>query len=364
MKKSVLFAAVGLALGASSAAMADFTFPSFNIGPDVAQVNTWSGIALNNASIPAGLYTGYEVLLDWQSTGNSGTNNNNAWSSEARFNFASAVATGGTTTATVPGGTTAYTALNSSTAPTGSGGNGNNVNNIGWSGSFSSVYNAANPLAFNFRQAFAGFSTQDVTWSNVRIKLVSFVPPTPPANAIDLGTVGGNNTIAMGVATYTANQVNWFKFTLTQSIPAADVGKWLSVDTYGNTLTGGDFGDNDTEIALYDSNGILVGNNDDHAFGGSQTESLLTYGDLASSDFVGATGTGVDNGALAAGVYYIAASPFNLNAGAGFAATVTPSIEAGQTLAGDIKVTVKIPAPGAFALLGLGGLVAARRRRA
>lgn len=364
MKIKTVLAAAGLALGATAgSALADFTFPAFNLTGDRAQTNAWPGAgAINLAGATPGLYSGYEILLDWTSTGNSPTNNNNAWSSEARSAFASAGGTGTGTNPTYPGGTTNYTPTVAT--PTNGASNANNLLNLRFAGTFALNYDAANPLFWNFRQSFTGFTTQDVTWSNIRITLKSFVPPTPPS-AIDLGSIGtgSGNTMLMGSAAYNSiSPVQWFKFTLTESIPAATVSKWLSIDTLGNTLNGGLIDDSDTEIALYDSNGFRVGNNDDHNPGsGTLRESILTYGDLGSSDFAGFTGTGLDNGALAAGVYYIAVSPFDLVAGAGgFTATHSPLLGT----AGDYKVTVRIPAPGSMALLGLGGLLAARRRRA
>lgn len=360
MKIKTVLAAAGLALGATAgSALADYTYPTFNLSGDRAQTNAWGSLDLSTVGTPtAGLYTGAEIFLDWSSTGNSATNNDNAWSSEARSAFASAGGTGTGTNPTYPGGTTNYTATVGT--PTNGASNANNVLNLRFNQTFGQTYNAANPLFWNIRQAFTGFTGQDVTWANIRITLKSFVPPTPPT-AIDLGTIGGNNTMAMGTAAYNSiSPVQWFKFTLAQSIPAAQVGKWLSIDTLGTNISGGTIIPNDTEIALYDSNGFRIGNNDDHG-PGTIRESVLTYGDLPSSDFAGVTGTGVDNGALAAGVYYIAVSPFDLAAGAGgFTATHSPI----TGVQGSYKVTVKIPAPGSMALLGLGGLLAARRRRA
>ena len=140
----------------------------------------------------------------------------------------------------------------------------------------------------------------------------------------------------MGQNAYVGNTVQWYKITLGAAIPAGDL---FRVHTYGNTLTGGQFGNEDTEIALFNSLGNVIASNDD------------LNGNLWS-DIRVTTG-------LAAGDYYVAAAAYNLAFGAGFSATAG---DAGSPT-GNIKLTV-IPAPGSLALLGLGGLMAARRRRA
>jgi len=352
MKITTVLAAAGLALGATSSVLADYTFTTIFNG-NLAAGTATSYVNRNLATaetIPAGLYSGYEVFVDWQQTAPLSTSQ---WSNDMRVGFSS---TGGSGTGLTG---TLHTATGGA-GPT----NGANTNNGGalfsnlrFAGNFTTLFSGGNPLQLGFRSSF-GAATPS-TWSNIRVTLKSFVPPAPPAGAIDLGTVGySNQTNVMGTTPYVTGQVSWFKFTLADAIPAAVATKWLSIDTYGNTLSATSFGPGDTEIALYDSNGFVVGNNDDSNGNG---ESLLTYGDLATSDWAGSTGTGVDNGALPAGVYYIAVSPYNLTPGAAFAATVAPGSPAPV---GDLKVTVAIPAPGSMALLGLGGLLATRRRRA
>ncbi len=356
MKIKTVLAAAGLALGATAgSALADYTFTTIFSGNLAAGTST-SYVNNNLATaeaIPAGLYSGYEVFVDWQQTAPLSTSQ---WSSDMRVGFSSTGGSGTSLTGTL------FTATGG-VGPTNGVSNNNGgavFSNLRFASNFSGIYSGGNPLQLGIRSSF-GPATPS-SWTNIRVTLKSFVPPAPPAGAIDLGLIGGNNTMAMGTTPYVTGQVSWFKFTLAQAVPAAVANKWLSVDTYGNTLSATSFGPNDTEIALYDSNGFLVGNNDDS---NGNAESLLTYGDLPTSDWAGATGTGVNNGALAAGVYYIAVSPFNMTPGAAFAATVVPGTPApGTTLAGDLKVTVAIPAPSSMALLGLGGLLAARRRRA
>ncbi len=118
----------------------------------------------------------------------------------------------------------------------------------------------------------------------------------------------------------------------------------------------------DTELGLWDNTGTLLFSDDD---GGDGLNSLI-------------------NADLTEGMYWLGVSEFNsifengwLNTGSAFEggddAQVTLNINtvfAGGGLAGAaleqetlfFKVTV-VPAPGAAALLGLGGLVALRRRR-
>jgi len=102
----------------------------------------------------------------------------------------------------------------------------------------------------------------------------------------------------------------------------------------------------DTYFKVYDSAGNLIGFKDD---GGTAPNGFWS------------TLTAADNVAVPAdGIVYLGVTHFNANA------AMTPAAAnnvdwAGPSGSFDIQVT---PAPGALALLGLGGLVAGRRRRA
>ena len=206
-------------------------------------------------------------------------------------------------------------------------------------GSLAGVANSVGTWTFRaFESANDGGNTVDAFWSNFSFDFDDFTPPTPPAGAINLGSLGAGGML-MAQTPYVSNTVQWYKVTLTSAIPANEM---FRVHTAGNTLVGGQFGSEDTEIALFNSLGAVLGNSDDTG--------SLRWSDIQTSN-------------LAAGDYYIAASAYNLAVGAGFTATVVDAVLAGGAVTGDIKLTI-IPAPGSLALLGLGGLIAGRRRRA
>ncbi|MCE7974726.1 MAG: hypothetical protein DYG92_10470 [Leptolyngbya sp. PLA1] len=120
----------------------------------------------------------------------------------------------------------------------------------------------------------------------------------------------------------------------------------IDFDTFTSTF--------DTEIAIYTSAGVLLGTNDD-APSSLQSQILLN---LAEGDYyviIGGYnslfGNGGASGGNAAGDFVLNIN--GANAGSG-------SLAAGGLAAYSLTV---VPTPGALALLGLGGLVAASRRR-
>jgi len=128
-------------------------------------------------------------------------------------------------------------------------------------------------------------------------------------------------------------------------------------DTNGSTNA---FGGADTELGLYDNDGIVLAADDD---GGDGLQSLISIN-------------------LSAGVYFLATGEFDsifedgfVNSGTGFEggddATILLNVNgsnAGSALQGDFNQTQfwrveVVPAPGAASLLAVAGLAAARRRR-
>jgi len=174
----------------------------------------------------------------------------------------------------------------------------------------------------------------DATWTNVNFDFYDFAPVGPPANTY----VGVNpNTTETGPLNLA--EVTWYSFDVTGGAGAQP---W-SIDTLGSTNTGGSFGDDDTELGLFDSAGNLIASNDDEDFGAGILTSLLDSATV---------------GALADGTYYVAVGSFNTEYGANFDATST------STAVGTNVVNFNfVPAPASAALLGLGGLAAIRRRR-
>ncbi len=168
--------------------------------------------------------------------------------------------------------------------------------------------------------------------SAIALFVIAGAAQAQPTDFLDLGVIGGEGT--------------------------------YSFDTVGSTndAFGGDL---DTEIGLWDGSGTLLAADDD---GLGFPFSIVTED-------------------LTAGVYWIGISEFNsvfedgwVNSGSAFETdefgTTVLNINgvfAGSKLAGDeastglpetafYKVTI-VPAPASMALLGLGGLVATRRRR-
>ncbi len=138
---------------------------------------------------------------------------------------------------------------------------------------------------------------------------------TPTAASVVLG--GSLST------SLTTNQIRWYTFNYDGLSP-------FTIDTNGSSF--------DTEIGLFNSAGALLANDDDS---GDGTASLLN------------SPTG-----LPAGQYYLAAGGFNTAFSAGFGAT-------GGSASGNLIINgLAIPTPAGMALLGVAGVVTARRRRA
>ncbi len=167
--------------------------------------------------------------------------------------------------------------------------------------------------SFRFWESFndAGI---DANWTNVQFDFLSFVPPTPPT-AVSIGNF--------------------------------NVGAF-NINTFGSNF--------DTEVGLYDANGNKIAENDDAA---STLQSQITP-------------------TLALGTYYLAVGGFNTSFNAGFNVVAGSasglfdlnvngfaSIEDQALASGTVKWYSfnVVPTPGSFALLGLAGLAAGRRRR-
>jgi len=193
----------------------------------------------------------------------------------------------------------------------------------------------------------------DATWANLNITVNDFVPPTPPASTIDLGLLGSNEgDTLMNLQTWSAPTVQWYKFTLGNAIAG---GNGLILDTFGTNLSATQFGINDTHMALFNAAGNVVNVNDDHTVGPTTfRESKLVYGNGGPGQPTVSAAT------LAAGVYYVAVSPYQLSASSGFNATYTAQT---PPATGDIKMNITyVPEPGTIALLGFAALALIRRR--
>jgi len=197
--------------------------------------------------------------------------------------------------------------------------------------------NSGSNYSFRFWESFND-SGVDANWSNVQFDLISYVPPPPPS-ATNLGTFANteNNPLTAN-GTLAAGEIKWYKFTVASAIGAGNLYEWLQINTNGSALST----NNDTEIGLFNAGGDLLAEDDD---GGDGLLSLLQYGN-----------GGLQGAGLAAGDYYLALGAFNTTFSGGFGAT------SASTYTGAFQLNL-IPAPGAMALLGLGGLIVGRRRR-
>ena len=177
------------------------------------------------------------------------------------------------------------------------------------------------------------------------------VASAQPATAFDFGTITADTGTSLTIA---PNEVVWVSFTLNQSVAAGSFLELTTVDLVGA-------GNIDTEIGLYDAGGNLIADDDDGAF---LTASLLSFGDGSGRDDLdenGAAATLGQDGNLGPGTYYLAIGEFNVD----FNPTAFDVVSTGSDIGGDIALSIftNIPAPSSAALLGLGGLVATRRRR-
>jgi hypothetical protein len=130
---------------------------------------------------------------------------------------------------------------------------------------------------------------------------------------------------------------------------------WREIDWYGRP--------NDYSVTITDSLGSmqLIGNYSSEVAGGNSYSGSgpgwwTTEG---KSTWFAKSGTGFS---LVAGMSYTLSfnslSPYNYDAGGNIT-----GVDDRSTFLDDISLTTVVPAPGAAALLGLGGLLAARRRR-
>jgi hypothetical protein len=181
-----------------------------------------------------------------------------------------------------------------------------------------------------------GLDATEATLTNVEIGMISgtFVPPTAatPATFTDLGSIDESTAplatpLSIAQPTIGVNNVLWFKFT-TPGFNQA--GKFL--DIYG-TLADGVLDDEDTEMALFDNNGLLIANDDDDAVGFLSLLSIghgdaprapiaqpdplptnITIGNSAAFD-------GRDGDGLVAGTYWLAVSRWSATFFHGFVVT-------------------------------------------
>ncbi len=156
-----------------------------------------------------------------------------------------------------------------------------------------------------------------------------------PASYTDLGTLT-SGTLATGTVNIPggATKFVWLKFTIPgDASPAA--GAYLDIDTNGGTFTGGD-----TQIALYNSAGTSVANDDES---GPSSYSMMSWGvttpnrpGLAATGNATTVGTAHagSKGSLTAGTYYLCISGWSTTFNAAFAPSTT------HTRTGDVAYRI------------------------
>ncbi len=197
-----------------------------------------------------------------------------------------------------------------------------------------------------FQDGTAGLSEQN--WDSVTYEFRNVGSVMNGGSA--LGSLPGNGVTQTIAGSHVAGGLDFFTFTIPTGV--TNISDYLNI----RMLAGATGSMTDTEIALYDSLGNLVVADDD---GSTGLFSALTFGAADPLQAVGDDLAGSDGLTLASGTYTIVTGGFNTLFGATIDA-ITPGTNAGSY---NLLVTY-VPAPGALALMGLGGLVAARRRRA
>ena len=206
---------------------------------------------------------------------------------------------------------------------------------------------AAGNVNFEWFESYDDGPGADANWSNVSYEFGNGGTTITNGN-FALGALNNTGTPATHAGSHVSGGLDFFTFSIADAVAA---GGYLNIRmafaTTGSMT--------DTEIALYDSAGILVGTNDD--IGSGPWYSQLTYG---ASDPIAAPGTpGFDGLTLPSGSYTLVTGGYNTVFAPTLAGAHTPGTNAGNY---NLSLTY-VPAPGALALLGLGGLVATRRRR-
>ncbi len=154
----------------------------------------------------------------------------------------------------------------------------------------------------------------DARWESLVIQLDDGLRP----QAANLGAL---NQFPVQIANQpiAAGEAQWYKIVIVDDVSAA-TSKFLDIDTEGSATT------NDTELGLYDDHGRLVATDDDD---GSSRTSQLTFGSGTRPP----TGTGEAyngrDGALPAGVYYLAVTVFNTEFKAGGWRVIPPATGSG-----------------------------------
>lgn len=196
------------------------------------------------------------------------------------------------------------------------------------------IPDAAGTWTFRFSETYNdGGATDDARWDTVTFTL----DDGPPA-ATDLGILTQQGRTKVFNKPLASGQVQWYKFIVPSPITVAG-GTFLDIDTHGSTLTAGTAGVDDTEIGLYNADGVRIGNDDD---GGIDLLSQLSFG-LGGRPAEGASDlyNGQD-GEIPAGMYYLSVSGYNTTFGATSWNATTSGTQTGTV---NVRIRTNVGAP-------------------
>ncbi|MEX2220025.1 MAG: hypothetical protein WD749_14835 [Phycisphaerales bacterium] len=186
-----------------------------------------------------------------------------------------------------------------------------------------------------------GPAAVDARW-NIVFSTTS-IPPTPP-NATVLPPLAAPGAALTGINA-PASSVVWYRLTLPWGAHPG-LGTYLDIDTFGTGFTPqAAWGLNDTQIALFTSDGALVASDDDTGPGFTSQLSFGATGRPARPDGEPFDGR---NGSLAAGVYYLALAAYPLQPQPLYWG-VTPSSPLNGQMALTIGTNLTAAAPACYA---------------
>lgn len=210
---------------------------------------------------------------------------------------------------------------------------------------------AAGDVNFEWFDSYDDGAGADSTWGDVTYEFGNGSSSIVNGNYA-LGALNNSGVTYSTSGSHVSGGLDFYTFTIPAGV--SNVGDYLNIRSSAGTI-------NDTEFALYDSLGNFVAENDDGAVG-SGYYSQFSWGaadPLAEPGVTSNTNPGETGLTLAGGTYTLVVAGYNTVFGATIGA-ITPGTAVGTY---NLDITYNVPAPGALALLGLGGLVAVRRRR-
>ncbi len=179
-----------------------------------------------------------------------------------------------------------------------------------------------------------------------------------PTVSVDLGTISSGLTVNNSLS-LAASQVHWLKLTLSSPVDRS-MGQYLDIDTEGSALAPS----NNTEIGLYNANGVLVATDDND---GSSLLSQLSFGlDVPARPAVSTSVAynGRDGAVLPAGDYYLAVGGNDSAFAASFGVTSTSTATGPVTVRINLGTFTGGGVPATFTELGAFGSTTATRTQA